>query len=87
MMKMAAVYRANILSIGDTASKIILSGGYTSKDADRFAGIMASPTGQSVLQDEKPLTSAMRRTLGDAWQVLERVAAALLQTKAEKALQ
>jgi hypothetical protein len=77
LLSIATIYRANILSIDDTASKVILSGGYTSKDAERLAGLLANPSGQAVLQDEKPLTSNMKRTFGDAWKVLERVGARL----------
>lgn len=77
LLSIATIYRANVLSIDDTASKVILSGGYTSKDAERLAGLLANPSGQAVLQDEKPLTSNMKRTLGDAWKVIERVGAKL----------
>lgn len=76
MLKIAAVYRANILSVGDTASRVILSGGYTSKDVERLAGTVAG-TVPTQLPDEKPLTSKMRRTLGDAWSVIARIAASL----------
>lgn len=76
MLKIATVYRANILSVGDTAARVILSGGYTSKDVERLAGsISGSPP--ASLPDEKPLTSKMRRTLGEAWDVLARIATSL----------
>ena len=69
MFKLATVYRANILSSGDTASTVILSGGWTSKDADQFAG---SLSGHTVVTDEKPLGSGM-----GAWKILEQVATTL----------
>lgn len=76
MITVATVYRANILSAGDSASSVILSGGYTSKDVDRLAGAVSGAS-QPVLSDEKPLTSKMNRTLGEAWKLLERIAGEL----------
>jgi hypothetical protein len=73
MLKMATVYRANILGGGAGASTVVLSGGFTSKDIDRLAGEV-SGSRQPVLRDERPLSSNMVRTGGEAWKVLEHVA-------------
>jgi hypothetical protein len=70
---MATVYRANILGGGAGASTVVLSGGFTSKDIDRLAGEV-SGSRQPVLSDERPLSSNMVRTGGEAWKVLEHVA-------------
>jgi hypothetical protein len=74
MFRLAIVYRANILAVGDTASSVILSGGYTSKDVDQLA---SATSGLQVISDEKPLTSKMGKTLGKGWTLLEQIAAKL----------
>lgn len=69
LFTLATTYRANILATSDSASRVILSGGWTSKDVDQFASSLSR---SRVATDEKPLGSGM-----GAWKLLEHIAGTL----------
>ena len=65
-LKVAFVYRANILQSGDSTSIVVLSGSYSSKDVDRLAGEI-SGMWQPMLSDPEPLSSKMTKNNGKGW--------------------